>query len=125
MIGAVAWQRAEGLAIFAAALMYYMTLDAGLHPAVAGALFFAPDLSFAAYLLGPRVGAAAYNLAHLYATGVALALFGLWTGGAGPLALGLLLLGHAGFDRALGYGLKLPAGFRETHLGRLGRGRAL
>ncbi|WP_415635615.1 DUF4260 family protein, partial [Paracoccus aminovorans] len=26
-----------------------------------------------------------------------------------------------GIDRALGYGLKLPSGFRDTHLGRIGR----
>jgi hypothetical protein len=25
-------------------------------------------------------------------------------------------------DRALGYGLKLPTDFRDTHLGRIGRG---
>lgn len=28
---------------------------------------------------------------------------------------------HVGFDRALGYGLKLPTGFKDTHLGRIGR----
>ncbi|TGV30518.1 DUF4260 family protein, partial [Mesorhizobium sp. M8A.F.Ca.ET.142.01.1.1] len=26
-------------------------------------------------------------------------------------------------DRALGYGLKLPTGFQDTHLGRIGRYR--
>ena len=119
MIGAVAWQRAEGAAIFAAALLYYLTLE-GFHPALALAVFFAPDLSFAAYLIGPRAGAAVYNLAHLYAVGIALALWSLWAGGDAVAALGLLLLAHAGFDRALGYGLKLTEGFKATHLGRLG-----
>jgi len=26
---------------------------------------------------------------------------------------------HIGFDRALGYGLKYPSGFKDTHLGRV------
>ena len=37
------------------------------------------------------------------------------------LAVALVWCAHIGFDRALGYGLKYAAGFRETHLGRLGR----
>lgn len=82
-------------------------------------LFFAPDLSFAAYAAGPRVGAMAYNLVHVYAFGVLLLAFGLVVGAAWAAATGALLLGHSGFDRALGYGLKLPSGFKDTHLGRL------
>ena len=35
----------------------------------------------------------------------------------------LVLLGHVGMDRALGYGLKRPTGFGDTHLGRIGRER--
>lgn len=31
-------------------------------------------------------------------------------------------LGHIGFDRLLGYGLKHAHGFRFTHLGLIGRG---
>ena len=37
------------------------------------------------------------------------------------LSLAFILGAHIGFDRALGYGLKLPSGFKDTHLGRLGR----
>jgi hypothetical protein len=55
-------------------------------------------------------------------------LFAATLAGLG-LALGshALLLGatigaaHVGFDRALGYGLKLSTGFTYTHLGRVGR----
>ena len=31
------------------------------------------------------------------------------------------LLAHTGMDRAVGYGLKYPTGFSDTHLGRIGR----
>ena len=30
---------------------------------------------------------------------------------------------HIAMDRALGYGLKLPTGFTDTHLGRIGKGK--
>ena len=33
----------------------------------------------------------------------------------------LIWAAHIGFDRALGYGLKYPTSFGETHLGRIGR----
>ena len=104
--------------------MLLLVFGSALTVPLAVLAFFAPDLSFAAYLAGPRVGAAIYNLVHLYAFGLAtvVAAF-LWPGAGDPLlTLGLLWLGHAGFDRMLGYGLKSPEGFRITHLGRIGRG---
>ena len=33
------------------------------------------------------------------------------------LQISLIWFAHIGFDRALGYGLKFPLGFRVTHLG--------
>ena len=43
---------------------------------------------------------------------------------AAPLvtALALILLAHIAVDRALGYGLKRSTGFKDTHLGQIGRG---
>ena len=40
-----------------------------------------------------------------------------------PLAVAaaLILAGHIGFDRMLGYGLKYPDAFGHTHLGKLGK----
>jgi hypothetical protein len=35
-----------------------------------------------------------------------------------------ILIAHVGMDRAVGYGLKLPSSFQDTHLGRMGRTRA-
>jgi hypothetical protein len=35
----------------------------------------------------------------------------------------LIWTSHVGMDRALGYGLKLPSGFQDTHLGRIGKPR--
>jgi hypothetical protein len=34
---------------------------------------------------------------------------------------GAVLIAHTGGDRILGYGLKYPTSFQDTHLGRIGR----
>jgi hypothetical protein len=84
-------------------------------------IFFAPDLSFLGYLLGPGAGALCYNAVHIYAFGAASLAIGLIM----PIPLlvvpGALWLAHSGFDRMLGYGLKSPEGFAFTHLGRIGK----
>ena len=114
--------RAEGAALGLAAIALYA---AGGHSLpLFAALFLAPDLSFAGYLAGPRVGAAAYNALHW--TVLPLALAGLGWGFASPaaLAVALIWLAHIGVDRALGYGLKYASGFSDTHLGRVGARRS-
>ena len=84
-------------------------------------LFFAPDLSFVAYLAGPKIGACVYNAMHTTIVPMAVLTAGF---GFAPYLLwfALIWLAHIGFDRALGYGLKYSAGFGFTHLGRIGRG---
>ncbi len=72
------------------------------------------------FLLGQRLGAIIYNLVHNLAT--ALIVLGIgWFAAIAPLALGgAILVAHVGMDRSLGYGLKLPTGFKHTHLGHIG-----
>jgi hypothetical protein len=119
--GKVRWVlRAEGLAIFVAALLAYDMTGRGW-PWFA-LLFLLPDLSLLGYLAGPRVGAVVYNLGHSLIGALTCVLLG-WRGLGGPelLPLGLIWCAHIGFDRALGYGLKYAEGFGATHLGRIGR----
>lgn len=115
-----AWLRLEGLAVFAVAI--YLFARGGHSWMLLALLFLVPDLSFAGYLAGPRVGAWIYNALHSYVGPLAIAAAFVLTGR--PPVLALIWLSHIGFDRALGYGLKYPAGFHETHLGRIGKGRA-
>jgi len=84
----------------------------------------APDLSILGYLAGPRVGAVTYNLVHNWALPVGFALLAIVIGELWPLLAATALAAHVGWGRALGYGLKLPTGFKETHLGRIGRDRS-
>jgi Domain of unknown function (DUF4260) len=111
--------RFEGLAVFAAALALYAHLGASW--LLFAALFLAPDLTMAAYLLGPRLGAAGYNLVHTYVAPLALGGVGAMLAAPEIVALAAIWAAHIGIDRALGYGLKYATGFGDTHLGRIGR----
>jgi hypothetical protein len=73
------------------------------------------------YLIGSRTGAAVYNIAHTTALALPLAVAGYLAEQPGVLAVALIWIAHIGIDRALGYGLKYPTGFGDTHLGRIGR----
>jgi hypothetical protein len=83
------------------------------------ALILAPDLSMVGYAAGLGVGAAAYDVAHTYALPVLLAALGVIAGTEVAVQVGLIWLAHIGIDRALGYGLKYPTGFKDTHLQRV------
>jgi hypothetical protein len=117
----VAWiLRIEALALFLAGVIGYLQLNG--HPIWLLPLLLAPDLSMVGYLRGPGLGALTYNLVHNLAIALVLLAVG-WVTAVAPLALaGAVLVAHVGMDRALGYGLKLPTDFRDTHLGRIGRG---
>jgi hypothetical protein len=109
--------RAEGLTVLSAAILVY--LHGGHSWWLLVILFLAPDLSFFAYAMGPRTGAVVYNAFHSYIGPLTLACV-LWFTGY-SLAIPLIWIAHIGLDRSLGYGLKYPTGFGDTHLGKLGR----
>ncbi len=87
------------------------------------ALFLAPDLSMLGYLAGPNLGARVYNAFHTYITPATLAASALLLHSTKLLPIALIWIAHIGVDRLLGYGLKYPAGFGWTHLGKLGKER--
>ena len=111
--------RLEGIAAIGASIAVYVASGSEWLPFVI--LLILPDLSIAAYLRGPATGAMVYNLVHNWA--LAGALFGLWVLLGEPLLFvaGAALTAHVGLDRLLGYGLKYPTSFQDTHLGRIGR----
>ena len=116
--GVRALLRVEGLLVLAAASAAYAQTGSGW-PLFA-MLFLLPDLSMLGYLAGPQRGALVYNLGHSYVGPAVLAGMGWALAWPAVWPVALVWLAHIGFDRALGYGLKYTAGFRATHLGRLG-----
>ena len=111
--------RLEGLTLFAGMTLLYAAWGGSWW--IYAILFLVPDLSFAAYLAGPRAGAIVYNAAHSYIAPMALMVTGLDMSSPLVLSIATIWLAHIGIDRALGYGLKYATGFGFTHLGRIGK----
>jgi Domain of unknown function (DUF4260) len=107
----------EGLALLVAAVAVYFRVDGPWWLLLVLAL--APDLSVIGYAAGPRVGAAAYDAAHTTVLPLALGLVGVLAESDVAVQLALIWLAHIGADRALGYGLKYPTRFQDTHLQRV------
>jgi Domain of unknown function (DUF4260) len=114
--------RLEGLTLFAGMTLLYAVWGGSWWVYVL--VFFVPDVSFAAYLAGPKVGAILYNAAHSYMAPMALMTTGFGMNSPLTLSIAMIWLAHIGFDRTLGYGLKYSAGFGFTHLGRIGKDAA-
>ena len=116
------WLRLEGLAAFGLGIALYALTDTNW-------LFFVPllllpDASAIGFLASPRIGTFTYNLAHTWAPGFIALAIGLWFSSAEIQLIAAILIAHVGMDRAVGYGLKLPSSFQDTHLGRMGRAKA-
>src|SRR5580704_17611755 len=77
--------RLEGLPLLAGMTLLYAVWGGSWW--IYALLFLVPDLSFAAYLAGPKVGAAGYNAAHSYMAPVTLMVLGF--GMASPLTLSI------------------------------------
>jgi hypothetical protein len=89
--------RLEWAAVLTAAVAGYLFLDGSWQLFVL--LILAPDLAMLGYLAGLYAGEP-----------ILMQIAAIWTA-------------HIAMDRALGYGLKLPTGFTDTHLGRIGKER--
>jgi len=111
--------RLEELLLFGLALFLFSGLDYGW--GTYALLFFAPDLSMLGYLANPRIGAWTYDLVHHKGLAVTLYILGYLLSIPWLMLTGTILLGHSSLDRVLGYGLKYPDAFQNTHLGWIGR----
>jgi hypothetical protein len=109
--------RAEGGIIFGASLLLYGKLRSSWILLVV--LVLAPDLSMLGYLLGIRLGTALYNLFHVLVAPLLLIALSIFYQQLWLLPYGLIWTAHIGVDRLLGYGLKYPTRFHDTHFQRL------
>lgn len=107
----------EGLAVLITCIYFYAYQDFSWLLFLV--LFFAPDISMIGYLINSHLGAKLYNLFHTYIIPIILILVGVAMSINLLLLLGLIWTAHIGMDRMLGYGLKYPTGFKDTHLTRV------
>ncbi len=104
----------EGLVLFVGAAAAYTVLGGSW--VLFLLLLLAPDLSMLGYLVDTRVGAAVYNLVHTYALPGILFVFGCALTTPLLMQIALIWFAHIGMDRTLGYGLKYPTEFKDTHM---------
>jgi hypothetical protein len=109
--------RLEGATIFALSLLLYRSTGAPWWRFLV--LFLWPDLLMLGYLVSVTFGARLYNLVHTSVFPLMLALAAFYEHRWGLLSFALIWIAHLGGDRALGYGLKYPTFFKDTHLQRV------
>jgi hypothetical protein len=96
--------RTEGAVVLGLGVLLYGVTGGSW--AVFALALLAPDLSALGFLLGRRVGVAAYNVFHAYPLPAGLAAFGLLWGSPYALGAAFVWFAHIGMDRVVGYGLK-------------------
>jgi hypothetical protein len=106
--------RLEGAAVLIVSLVGYRWSNGGWIEFIL--VFLVPDLSMIGYAANACVGAATYNALHTYIGPFALAGYSIWTGHSSALLISLIWIAHIGLDRMLGFGLKYPTRFKDTHL---------
>lgn len=111
----------EEAAIAAIGIYFLSIYNLGLPVWLWIILFFIPDISMIGYAVNTKTGAVVYNLFHHKGIAIIIVATGYFLQNEVVTAIGILLFAHSSFDRMLGYGLKYPDSFQNTHLGRIGK----
>lgn len=85
------------------------------------ALLLLPDIGMLGYIINPKIGAITYNLMHHRLLATALAFYSLYSNNDNWKLAAIIFFAHISLDRMLGYGLKYPDSFNNTHLGVIGK----
>lgn len=109
--------RLEGTAVFTATLIAYGQNEFSWWMFIL--LLLTPDLAALGYLHSEAIGSLCYNFAHTYVLPIALGLFALLLNFELGFQLAIIWLAHIGLDRMVGYGLKYPNGFKQTHFNKV------
>ena len=110
-----AWLKLDGLVLFIASIIIFATTNQRwwLYPVIV----FVPDIFMIGYFANKKMGAYLYNLGHSYLAPSLLILLAWNMDSKATFAIGIIWLGHIGFDHIWGYGLKYDSSFKDTHLG--------
>jgi hypothetical protein len=111
------WLRIEGLVLLVSTAIAFSHQHQKwwLFPA----LLLLPDIFMLGYLANTKLGAFFYNLGHSYPLPALVTYYGWKQESYLTAAIGIIWLGHIGWDRFFGYGLKYDTRFKDTHLGNL------
>jgi hypothetical protein len=106
--------RAEGALVLAATTYAYS--QQGFSWLMFALLFLVPDIFMVGFLSGNKLGAIIYNIGHTYLVPAAVLVVGWFLALPILVAIATIWIGHIGFDRILGFGLKYQTGFTFSHL---------
>jgi hypothetical protein len=109
--------RLEGFVLLAVSVALFFHVGGTIWPFLL--LLLVPDVTMIGYALNVRVGAVIYNAGHTLAVPVALGGAAILTNHPEVVPFILIWTAHIGMDRMLGYGLKYPTYFADTHIQRL------
>jgi hypothetical protein len=109
--------RIEGAFDLALSVIFYQAMGADWLLFIL--LLLVPDLAILGYLRSARLGTVCYNLVHTFMGPFMIIAYAYLTRAVWLLPYALIWTAHIGFDRMLGFGLKYPTRFRDTHLGRM------
>lgn len=109
--------RLEGLTVFVAAILLYASQGGSAVAFIL--LLLVPDVSMIGYTINIRLGSITYNLVHTYALPALLVVLALALNVPVLLQIAFIWFAHIGMDRIVGYGLKYPTDFKDTHLQRV------
>lgn len=107
----------EGFMVFMLSIGYYSTNEYNWW--LFAILLLAPDVSMVGYFINPSFGARLYNFFHTYIMSILLIMVGFLAHQDLILAVGIIWTAHIAMDRALGFGLKYPTSFKDTHIQRI------
>jgi hypothetical protein len=109
--------RMEGLTVFIGAIALYASQ--GFSGLVFIALLLVPDVSMMGYKVNIGIGSWVYNAAHVYTVPALVIALGIVLQAPVAIQIGLIWFAHIGMDRVLGFGLKYPTEFKDTHMQRV------
>lgn len=109
--------RLEGLGVLGTAVFLYS--QAGFSWLTFVLLLLWPDIAIVAYAINLKTGSMVYNLIHTYFFPLLLAGVAITADFPLGYQFALIWLAHIGMDRMVGYGLKYPTDFKDTHLNRV------
>lgn len=113
----VLFQRIESAVIFIACIVLYSELSFSWAQFLV--FILVPDSSMIGYLKSNALGAFLYNIGHSYFSPIILWFISYQFQLEMLLVLSLIWTTHIALDRMLGFGLKKPGCFKQTHLGNL------
>jgi len=116
------WLQLDGLVLFISTIILFASTHH--HWWIYPVLLFVPDIFMVGYLKDSKLGAFLYNVGHSYLAPTLLTFFGWNQKNSLLIAIGVIWLGHIGWDRFFGYGLKYDSRFKDTHLGNLDKNQS-